>query len=96
VNEVIPDVPKSARDTVRGTIRVSIRVSFDKSGTVVATTTAERGPSRYFERLATEASKQWTFTPATVEEQRSMLIIFNFTRAGTTARATPATAPPIA
>lgn len=87
VDEVIPDVPKSARDTIRGTIRVSIRVSFDKSGTVIAATPQQRGPSRYFERLATEASKQWTFTPANSAGQRSMLITFSFTRGGTTARA---------
>jgi TonB family protein len=89
INEVIPDVPRSALDTIRGTIRVSIRVNIDKRGTVVASTAEDRGPSRYFQRLATEASKKWTFTPATSEEQRTALVIFNFTRAGATARANP-------
>jgi TonB family protein len=86
VNEVIPDVPLSARETIRGTIRVSIRVTLDKQGTVLAATAVERGPSRYFERLATEAAKKWTFTPAASEAQRIMLVTFSFTRAGTTAR----------
>lgn len=87
VNEVIPDVPLSARETIRGTIRVSIRVTIDRDGTVLAATADERGPSRYFERLATEAAKKWTFTPAASEAQRIMLVTFSFTRAGTTARA---------
>jgi TonB family protein len=85
INEVIPDVPRSARETIRGTIRVSTRVIVDKAGTVLTATADEPGPSRYFERLAIEASKQWTFAPA--DSQRIVLLTFNFTRAGTTARA---------
>jgi TonB family protein len=87
INEVIPDVPRSARETIRGTIRVSVRVTLDAQGTVLAATAVERGPSRYFERLATEAARKWTFTPAASEPQRSMLVTFSFTRGGTTARA---------
>lgn len=87
VNEVIPDVPLSARETIRGTIRVSIRVTIDKAGNVLSATADEPGPSRYFKRLATEAAKKWTFTPAASEAQRIMLVTFSFTRAGTTARA---------
>jgi TonB family protein len=87
VNEVIPNVPRSARETIRGTIRVSIRVIVDKEGTVVVATADEPGPSRYFERLATEASKKWTFAPVDSEGQRIMLVRFYFKRDGTTARA---------
>jgi TonB family protein len=87
INEVIPDVPRSARETIRGTIRVSIRVIVDKEGTVLAASADEPGPSRYFERLAVEASKKWTFTPADTQEQRIMLVRFYFKRAGTSARA---------
>jgi TonB family protein len=89
INEVIPDVPLSARETIRGTIVVSVRVIVGKEGTVLVATADDRGPSRYFERLAIEASKKWTFTPANSEERRIMLVRFNFTRAGTTARANP-------
>jgi TonB family protein len=84
---VIPDVPRSARETIRGTIRVSVRVIVDKDGAVLAATTDNGGPSRYFERLAVEAAKKWTFTPAKSQEQRVMLVRFSFTRDGTTARA---------
>lgn len=87
IHEVIPDVPRSALQTIRGTVRVSVRVIVDKDGTVLGSTPDDPGPSRYFERLATEASKKWTFAPADTEEQRLVLLRFNFTRAGTTASA---------
>lgn len=88
VHEVLPDVPRSARQTIRGTIKVSVRVTIDKNGSVLAATADNRGPSRYFERLAVEASKKWTFTPVASEARRTMLVRFDFTRAATTARAT--------
>ncbi len=86
-NEVIPEVPQSARETIRGTVRVSVRVILGKEGTVLGATADDPGPSRYFERLAIEAARQWTFTPADSAAQRIMVVRFNFTRAGTTARA---------
>jgi TonB family protein len=66
---------------------VSVRVIVDKEGTVLVATAADPGPSRYFERLAIQASRKWTFAPTDSEEQRIMLVRFNFRRAGTTARA---------
>jgi TonB family protein len=66
---------------------VSIRVIIDKNGTVLAATADDPGPSRYFKRLAVEASKKWTFTPAASKAQRIIRVTFNFTRVGTTARA---------
>jgi TonB family protein len=89
INEVIPDVPRSALQTIRGTVRVSVRLTVDKDGTVLTAIPDDPGPSRYFERLAIEASKKWTFAPAATEAQRMVLARFNFTREGATARATP-------
>lgn len=86
INEAIPDVPRSARNTIRGTVRVTVRVIVGKEGTVLGATADDPGPSRYFERLAVEASKKWTFTRADSAAQRIMRVTFNFTRAGTTAR----------
>ena len=59
----------------------------DQEGSVLAAPADDPGPSRYFERLAIQASKKWTFAPTDSEEQRIMLVRFAFTRAGTTARA---------
>ena len=89
VNEVVPDVPLSARQTISGTIRVSVRVIVAKDGTVIAATADEPGPSRYFERLSLEAARQWTFAPADSEKQRVVMVRFYFKRSGTTARASP-------
>ena len=87
ISEVIPEVPRSARETIRGTVKVSVRVIVDKEGTVLVATADDPGPSRYFERLAIQASKKWKFAPTDSAEQRIMLVRFNFRRAGTTARA---------
>jgi TonB family protein len=89
INEVIPTVPRSALETIRGTVRVTVRVIVDKQGMVVDATADDRGPSRYFERLAVEASRKWTFTSSSSEEKRTVLVRFNFTRDGATAHASP-------
>lgn len=89
VNEVIPDVPQSALDTIWGTVRVGIRVTIDKQGSVIEAVAEDRGPSRYFERLSLEASKKWTFTPATADGSRTVLVKFHYTRDGATAHASP-------
>lgn len=86
VNQVIPQVPRRARETIRGTIKVSVRVSIDRQGAVLAADTVERGPSRYFERLAIEAAKQWAFTPASAPAERTVLLNFDFKRTGANVR----------
>jgi TonB family protein len=88
-DEVIPEVPQNALNTIRGTIRVTIRVIVDKEGKVVDSTVQEAGASRYFARLALEASRKWTFAPTTSHDQRVMQVRFYFTRGGVTARASP-------
>jgi outer membrane biosynthesis protein TonB len=72
-------------------VRVSIRVLVQKDGTVFAALTDQRGPSRYFERLAMDAAKKWTFPPAAGDARRLMLVKFVFTRDGTDANVTPLT-----
>jgi TonB family protein len=89
LHEVMPDVPQRASRTIRGTIRVSVRVIVDQDGSVFAALIDDPGPSRYFERLAVDAAKQWTFPPAADKAQRLVLVRFAFTRDGTTARAAP-------
>ncbi len=87
VNQIVPEPPPSALQTIQGTVRVSIRVTVDTQGKVVAVTPVDAGPSRYFERLSMEASRKWTFAPADTQEQRKALLRFAFTRDGATARA---------
>ena len=89
VHEVMPDVPQRARRTIRGTVHVSVRVIVEQDGSVFAALTDQRGPSPYFERIAVDAAKKWTFTPADAPGQRLMLVKFDFSRDGATARAVP-------
>ena len=89
LREVIPDVPLSARRTIRGHIKVWVRVSVDQDGSASAVLVNRAGPSRYFERLAQQAAKQWTFPPVGGSSRRLIEIRFDFSRDGTQARAVP-------
>ena len=86
-HEEIPDVPRRARDTIRGHIKVAVRVTVDSSGNVVDETLENRGPSKYFARLATEAARKWKFAPADNQDSRKWLLRFEFTRGGATGHA---------
>jgi TonB family protein len=88
LHEEIPDVPRRTRDSIRGHIKVAVRVTVDSSGKVVDETLENPGPSKYFARLATEASRKWKFAPAGIRDSRKWLLQFEFTRGGTTGHAT--------
>jgi TonB family protein len=66
---------------------VSVRVIVDKQGNVFAALVDQTGPSRYLERLAIEAAKKWTFPPSDDQQQRLMVVRFDFTRDGASAHA---------
>lgn len=87
LQQVIPDVPQSARRTIRGHIQVWVRVVVDPEGSVQSAVTVLPGPSRYFRRLALEAARQWTFPPSAISGSRLLQIRFDFSRDGTTGRA---------
>jgi TonB family protein len=87
LHEVIPDVPRHARGTIRGRIQVAVRVTVDSSGNVIDETLENHVPSKYFARLATEAARQWKFAPADDQHSRKWLLRFEFTRGGATGQA---------
>jgi serine/threonine-protein kinase len=87
LREVIPDVPRGARRTIRGHINVWVRVIVDQDGSVLAATEDRTGSSRYFQRVAIEAAKKWTFPPVDTPSRRLMQVRFDFSRDGTTGRA---------
>ena len=87
-HEEIPDVPRSARDTIHGHIKVLVHVTVDSSGNVVDQSLTFPGPSKYFARLATEAASKWKFTPTGSPDSRARLLHFDFSRGGTTGHAT--------
>jgi TonB family protein len=85
LHQEIPDLSRSARESIRGVIKIAVRVIVDRSGNVVAATLAKRGSSKYFARAAMDAAKKWKFAQATDQASRVWLLHFEFSRAGTTA-----------
>jgi len=85
VNQVVPDVPKQARDTIQGTVKVTVRVAVDSSGNVTATKLESPGPSKYFADRALQAARGWTFTPAEIDGRKvpsEWMLRFQFARSG--------------
>jgi TonB family protein len=90
LHEEIPNVPRSARDTIHGHVKVAVRVTVDRSGNVIRQTLENPGPSKYFARLAAEAARKWKFAAADTPQSREWLLRFEFSRDGATGHATPA------
>lgn len=80
MRRVIPDIPKSARNTIHGTIKVSVHVDVSPSGKVIAAKFRTSGPSQYFAQKAMKAAEQWEFTPQ--PDTASWLVNFYFRRSG--------------
>jgi TonB family protein len=87
LHEEIPDVPRSARDTIHGHIKVAVRVTVDSSGSVIDAALDDPVSSKYFARLAVEAARQWKFAPTDNQQSRKWLLKFEFTRGGATGHA---------
>jgi TonB family protein len=86
VHQVIPEVSKSARNTITGKIRVTVRVDVDNSGNVTTAKLTSAGPSAYFARVALKAAQGWQFAPAPSDGQaapNAWLLHFRFGRRGT-------------
>lgn len=64
LHRALPDVPRSAADTIRGHVRVGVRVQVDRRGNVAHADLESPGPSRYFANLALNAARNWKFRPA--------------------------------
>ena len=85
VRQVLPDVPRSAQNTIHGTIKVIVRVQVDPSGKVASAAFKMRGSSAYFAREAMNAAKQWEFSAPEVDGQATAstwLLQFRFKRTG--------------
>ena len=87
VHQEMPEVSRSARESIRGVIKVGVRVALDRSGNVAAAALENPGSSKYFTHVATEAARQWKFVPADDQASRVWLLRFEFTRSGTIAHA---------
>jgi TonB family protein len=86
VHTVMPDVSRSARNTIQGRVKVRVRVHVDGTGNVVSAALDSAGPSKYFARLAVEAAHGWKFAPAQAKGQDAAsewTLSFAFRRSGT-------------
>jgi TonB family protein len=90
LHKEIPEVPRSARNTIRGHFSIAVRVTVDKSGNVIGESLEKPGPSKYFARLAAEAARKWKFAPADTPDSRQCLVWFEFTRGGASGHAATA------
>jgi TonB family protein len=82
----MPDVARSAQNTITGTIKVDARVDVDASGKVTAVKLARPGPSRYFAGLAEKAAEKWQFSPLGPDGKASAstwMLKFRFKRTST-------------
>jgi serine/threonine protein kinase len=95
LHQELPNVPRSASDTIHGHLSVTLRVTVNSAGDVVGERPEDPGPSKYFARLATAAAGKWKFTPPNNQDSRAWLVRFDFSRDGTTAQATLAQPLPI-
>jgi TonB family protein len=64
VQQILPDAPQKARDTIQGKVRVSVKVHVNESGSVTEAAFAAPGPSQYFADRALKAAQLWKFAPA--------------------------------
>lgn len=84
--QVLPNVPRSARNTIEGKIRVTVRLVVDAAGEVSAATLEKPGPSKYFAGLALASARRWKFRPAQVDGKpvpSKWTLRFRFGRAST-------------
>ena len=86
VREFLPPVSRRSRNTIHGRVHVSVKVRVDNSGNVSGASFDSPGPSRYFARLALDASKDWKFVPAETpanNASRQWLLRYQFGREDT-------------
>ena len=89
-NQVLPEVPRSAKNTITGTVKVTVKAQVDPSGKVTSATFKSAGPSKYFAGLALNAAERWEFSPPETDGQAvpsTWLIQFRFKRGSTQASA---------
>jgi len=92
LHQETPVLSHSTRNSIHGQVKVTVLVTVDRSGNIVGEAVENRGSSKYFARLATDAAKKWQFAATDTQEPRQWLLTFEFTRAGATAQAIPRSA----
>jgi TonB family protein len=69
LHQVLPDIPRSAMNTINGTIKIAMRVDVDAAGKVTGTKLISAGPSKYFANQVVQAARRWEFSAPVVNGQ---------------------------
>jgi TonB family protein len=69
LQQVMPDVSRSAQNTITGRFKVSVQVEVDAGGNVSQAKLVSSGPSPYFANHTLAAARLWKFNPAQVDGQ---------------------------
>lgn len=88
IHQVLPEIPRSAKNTITGTIKVAVRVEVDASGKVTSARLVSSGPSKYFANQALSAARGWEFSTPVVNGQptsSAWILRFRFKRGSTQA-----------
>ena len=86
LQQILPEVSRSAQNTIQGRVKVIVRVTVDTSGNVSQATLTSAGPSKYFANKAVTAARQWKFKPPQENGQPKVsewLLRFQFGRSST-------------
>jgi TonB family protein len=86
LQQILPEVSRSAQNTIQGRVKVIVRVRVDASGNVSQATLTSAGPSKYFANKAIAAARQWKFKPLQENGQpkaSEWLLRFQFGRGST-------------
>jgi TonB family protein len=84
-DQVVPDVPPKARNTIQGKVTVRVKVTVDPAGSVSEVTLDSPESSRYFAGLSMKAAKKWKFRPVKVGDRdasQEWALRFEYTKAG--------------
>jgi len=84
LQQVMPDVSRSAQSTITGRFRVSVQVEVDTSGNVSEARIVSPGPSKYFASHALAAARGWKFNSPQVDGRAAAsewILRFQFARA---------------
>jgi TonB family protein len=83
LQQVLPNVPAKASNTIHGRIKIGVKVRVDSSGNVEDAELASAPSSRYFGGLALDAARRWRFSPGGASD---WLLRFEFSREAVKAR----------
>lgn len=82
---VNPEVLPAAQESIRGEVNISVRVTVDTRGNVTSAELSTPSRSKYFNRIAVDAARQWKFATGSGSTWQ---VQFQFRHDGTDLRAT--------